>query len=169
MVRTYLNVAEAELAKSLLDDYGICCAVAHENAHLYGGAPFAMPIGLLVDEDQAGQALRILDGDMEAAAGVEANAAKTSSPSESETANEMAKNNPWELLAIAALFLFPGIFVLQVKYPAIIPSTVRENWVVARLWSMHFFGWLAVAFAASLIGTYFYLRRSSIAKASAEV
>lgn len=169
MVRTYLNGARAALAKSLLDDFGICSAVANENAHLYGGAPFAMPIGLLVDEDQAEQALRILDGDMEAAVDIEATPDIAPSPSESVIPNEVVKNNPWELLVIASLFLFPGICILQIKYPTVIPSTVWENWVVARLWSMHFFGWLAVAFAASLIVAYFYLRQASLAKADSDV
>jgi hypothetical protein len=63
-VRTYLNLVRAGLARSLLDDYGILCTLAHENAHLYGGGPFAMPIRLLADEDQAELALRILDGDL---------------------------------------------------------------------------------------------------------
>ena len=168
MVRTYLNGAQASLEKSLLDDYGIVCELIHEDAHLWCEAPWTVPIRLVVKDDQAELAARILNGDAEAAADLETTPDITPSLSESETPSEMAKNNPWELLAIAALFLFPGICVLQIKYPAVIPSTVRENWVVARLWSMHFFGWLAVVFASSLISAYFYLRRLSIAKAGSD-
>jgi hypothetical protein len=169
MVRTYLNGAQASLEKSLLDDYGIVCALIHEDAHLWCEAPWTVPIRLVVKDDQAEQAARILNGDSEAAAQIgESLAAATVSPDEQEP-SELYSGNPWELLAIASLFLFPGICVLQIKYPAIIPSTGRENWVVARLWSLHFFGWLAIAFAVSLIGAYFYLRRLSVAKAGSDV
>ena len=46
-LRAYSNPAEAALAKSLLDDYNILCSLADENAYLYGGAPFAMPIRIV--------------------------------------------------------------------------------------------------------------------------
>jgi hypothetical protein len=169
MVRTYLNGAQASLEKSVLDDYGIVCALIHENAHLWSRSQWAVPIRLVVRDDQAEQAARILNGDSEAAAQIEESLeTATVSPDEQEP-SELYSGNPWELLAIAALFLFPGLCVLQIKYPTVIPSTAWGSWVVARLWSMHFFGWLAVAFAASLIGAYFYLRRSSFAKTSPEM
>ena len=168
MVRTYLNEAQAGLEKSVLDDYGIVCALLHENTHLWCEAQWAVPIRLVVRDDQAEQAARILNGDPEAAAQIEESLETTTMPPDAEQ-SELPSGNPWELLAIAALFLFPGICVIQIKYPAVIPTTVRESWVVARLWSMHFFGWLAVAFAASLISAYFYLRRLSIARAGSDL
>jgi hypothetical protein len=58
-LRTYSNPAEAALAKSLLDDHKIFCSLADENVNLYGGGPLAMPIRLLVAEDQAEEAARI--------------------------------------------------------------------------------------------------------------
>ena len=48
------------MAKSLLDDHKIFCSLADENVNLYGGGPLAMPIRLLVAEDQAEDAARIL-------------------------------------------------------------------------------------------------------------
>jgi tetratricopeptide (TPR) repeat protein len=60
-LRTFNNAAEAALAKSVLDDHGISSSLADEASHLYGGAPTAMPVRLLVREDQRDEALRILD------------------------------------------------------------------------------------------------------------
>lgn|ERR1043166_214713 len=60
-IRTYTNGAEAAMAKSLLDSHDIFCRLADENANLYGGGPLAMPIRLLVAEDQAEEAARILE------------------------------------------------------------------------------------------------------------
>ena len=59
-LRTYSNPAEAAMAKSLLDDHKILCSLADEDANLYGGRPLAMPIRLLVAEEQAEEASRIL-------------------------------------------------------------------------------------------------------------
>jgi hypothetical protein len=60
-LRAFGDAAEAAIAKSVLDDHGISCSLADEDSHLYGGAPQAMPVRLLVREDQAEEALRILD------------------------------------------------------------------------------------------------------------
>src|SRR5207253_8544731 len=55
------SAVEAAMAKSVLDDHGISSSLADEAAHLYGGAPGAIPVRLLVRDDQAEEALRILD------------------------------------------------------------------------------------------------------------
>jgi hypothetical protein len=60
-LRTYSNPAQAAMAKSLLDNHDIFCRLADENVNLYGGGPLAMPIRLLVAEDQAEEAARILE------------------------------------------------------------------------------------------------------------
>jgi hypothetical protein len=60
-IRTYSNPAEAAMAKSLLDSQDIFCRLADENVNLYGGGPLAMPIRLVVAEDQAQEAIRVLE------------------------------------------------------------------------------------------------------------
>jgi tetratricopeptide (TPR) repeat protein len=60
-LRTYANPTETGMAKSLLDSHNIFCRLADEDVNRYGGAPFAMPIRLLVTEDQAEEAARILE------------------------------------------------------------------------------------------------------------
>jgi tetratricopeptide (TPR) repeat protein len=60
-LRSYSNPAEAAMAKSLLDDNKIVCSLADENSNLYGGGPLAMPIRLLVAEEQVERAGHILD------------------------------------------------------------------------------------------------------------
>ena len=138
-IRTYLNSAQAALDKSLLDDYGIFCSVADENAHLYGGGPLAMPIRLVVDQEHAAEATRIL----------ESAAQEPMDPAKSidEKPPVIAKDNPWELLVIAALFLVPGICSLRLKHPAIVAFKGAYS--------------AAVAVAAILIGLYFFMLRSS--------
>jgi tetratricopeptide (TPR) repeat protein len=60
-LRVFDSAAEAAIAKSVLDDHGISSNLADEASHLYGGAPGAIPVRLLVREDQAEEARRILD------------------------------------------------------------------------------------------------------------
>ena len=60
-LRTYSNPAEAAMAKSLLDSHDIFCRLADENVNLYGGGPLAMPIRLVVAEDDAQKAMEILE------------------------------------------------------------------------------------------------------------
>jgi tetratricopeptide (TPR) repeat protein len=60
-LRSYPNPIEAGMAKSMLEAHNISCTLADENANVYGGAPFAMPVRLLVSEDQVDEARRILE------------------------------------------------------------------------------------------------------------
>ena len=57
---SFSNPIEAGLAKSRLDDRQIFCSLADENVDQLGGAPLAMPVRLLVAEDQVEEARRIL-------------------------------------------------------------------------------------------------------------
>lgn len=61
-LRSYSSPAEAAMAKSLLDDHQIVCSLADENSNLYAGTgQIAIPIRLLVAEENVEQALHILD------------------------------------------------------------------------------------------------------------
>src|SRR5437763_16420394 len=60
-LRAYANSVDAGIAKSILDEHGIFCSLADENANVYGGAPFAMPVRLLVSEGRADEARRVLE------------------------------------------------------------------------------------------------------------
>jgi hypothetical protein len=77
-----------------------------------------------------------------------------------------SKNNPWEVLVIAALFFFPGLFMLVhrgplfavqqgYKYTYLLPggvTAISEH-------GAHVFGSLAVGVAVIFVWFYFYLRR----------
>src|SRR6266852_7983035 len=112
-VRTFWNLAEAALAKSLLDNYEIFCALFRENAFLYGRAPFAMPIRLAVDERKVDQALCVLSNDLERAAQIELSEASGALPIERRTPLEITNHNPWELRMLAFYLVVPAICVLR--------------------------------------------------------
>jgi hypothetical protein len=162
-----LTLAEAALAKSLLDDYEIFCALWHENAHLYGRAPFAMPVSLVVADAQADAAVLVLQNDEDLLARylesylqeerLDADITQSTWPAEE-------KQNPWELLVIAYYFCLPAICVLQIGSPALFGSTPYARYVIARVAVAHLLGWLAVAFAVALIVGYVRVRRQSVAK-----
>ena len=161
-VRTYWNPASAALAKSLLDNYEISCALLHENSNLYSRAQFAVPIRLIVDEDQADLAIHILNGDLEKAAEIDVgdNAAEMSV--DNAVPPEAGNQNPWELLVLAFYLVVPAICMLGTKYPTIVATSSRARYVIARATVAHFLSWLAVGFAAVLVGLYFRVRRSSV-------
>jgi tetratricopeptide (TPR) repeat protein len=63
-LRAYSSPADAAMAKSILDDHQIPCSLADEYSHLYAGTgQIAIPIRLLVGEEDVDRALHILDDD----------------------------------------------------------------------------------------------------------
>lgn len=168
-LRRYFNVAEAALAKTLLDDHGIFCSIADENAYLYGGAGFAMSIRILVAEEQFEEASRVLDETAPALAeGVELPLAAErvddpapvfrEDPEIRAGRDPFEKNNPWELLVVAMLFFGPGVMLLQQKHSALM---TRGRYVtILSPENEHWCGAIAVAMALTLIGLYFYTRRA---------
>ena len=75
-----------------------------------------------------------------------------------------SKNNPWEILVIAALFFFPGLFMLLHRGPLIaIQQSFR--WVPSSVTAIsehgaHIFGALAVGVGVVFVWFYFYLCRA---------
>jgi hypothetical protein len=74
----------------------------------------------------------------------------------------MKRNNPWELLVLAALFCIPGVVALLQKQSFIFPS-FGSRVAQVTLWSpgeLHALGWFGLAIALLLLLVYFYARRS---------
>ena len=139
-LRLYLNFAQAALAKSILDDYEIFCALFDENMHLYR-APFAIPIRLMVDERQAAFAFYVLQGDLDKAAEAEARAG------EMELV-EFPSRNPWEILVVAFYYLLPGLCYVGIEGVVFRPHGLPSPYGTVSVSVAHFFGWITVGFAA---------------------
>jgi putative signal transducing protein len=172
---TYLNLIEAGLVKSFLEAHDIFCRLFDENAHLYGGAPFAMPVRLLVIDAQFERAARIL---ADARRLVPEDENITAIPRDQETISEidyetvedqpqgfeerLGSNNPWEILAIAYLFFVPGLGFLLENRSLIL--TWRVHWrpaafIVLSPLELHLAGALLIIAALFLMLLYFYMRR----------
>jgi len=159
-VRTYWSLAEAALAKTFLDNYEIPCALLDENAGNYiTGQPFAVPIRLIVDENEVDRAICLLNNDFEKAAEIES--AEEGEVVERPLYLETVNRNPWELLMLAFYLLVPAIFILGIRYPDIVPTGSRSRYTVAAVSVTHFLSWLAILVAVGLVLAYFQVRRSS--------
>ncbi len=176
MLRTYLNLIEAGLAKAFLDDHNIFCGVFDQGAHLYGGAPFAMPVRLVVGDAQFEEAARLLaavrdfiseGGDVLAAPQY----LEALDQLEPETVLQEAgdkepeeSNNPWEILAIAYLFLVPGLGLLLEKRSLLLlvgrTRRLRPSFLVYSPLELHLTGAFLVAAASLITFFYFYVDRA---------
>ena len=174
----FSNPAEAALAKSLLDDHNILCSLADENAYFYGGAPFAMPIRIVVADEQAAEADRILKqaggqlADFDSNPDSDVQESKEAIHQEELSMREqrlplrsLAENYPWEILAIAALLLLPGLSLLLQKHGLILVGwwggrISRRATTIVSPATAHVLGALVVALAFLLIILFFYTRRA---------
>jgi len=72
------------------------------------------------------------------------------------------RNNPWELLVVAAMFLIPGIIILFQRQPFLFPS-FGNRVAQITLWSpteLHVLAWFGIGVAGILFVLYFYARCS---------
>ena len=131
-LRVFDSPAAAGLAKSFLNDRGIECELADEASHDWSGAAVAVPIRLLVREDQAEEALRILKDpgpglpeDFDAGADPEETA--PAPPSDVATQLEQLRKTVRKLIVISTvLFFLLWCFVAYLL-------TDRPNYT-SRLW-----------------------------------
>jgi hypothetical protein len=72
------------------------------------------------------------------------------------------RNNPWEILIIAALFFLPGVFMLLQRGPLVgLQQSFRygpSSVAAISQHGAHIFGILAIGVALALVAFYFYLR-----------
>lgn len=72
------------------------------------------------------------------------------------------RNNPWELLVIAAMFFIPAFIMLLRRERLLFPS-FGNRVAQVTLWSpaeLHFLAWFGIVVGAILLVLYFYARRS---------
>lgn len=158
-VRTYLSLVEASLARGFLTDHGIFCRLGNENAHLYGGS-FAMPIQLLVRAEDAGEARRLLT-ELEESQHSPDTHHELDMPLRAVAASRarIARNNPWEILAIAAMTLIPALCLLLTSGPAVmVRRYYRGSPTIIDSTALHGFGFVAAAFGVFLVFLYFRAR-----------
>jgi hypothetical protein len=121
----------------------------------------AMPIRLVVRDDQADWAVCILNGNFEAAAEFDQIAGEILPECSESSLSGLREGRPWELLIIAFYFFLPAICFLQTHYPAK-PSyrrAVRNE--IAAVTVSHFLGWIAIMFALLLLALFWRGLRSS--------
>lgn len=128
-LRTYSNFLEAALAKARLDEHKIPCTLADENVNLYGGGPLAMPVRLLVVEEKAEEAERVLASsgpnlpeDVEMPAELVSEPAPTP-PGTAELLQRLEalqKHNRWTLLISLA--------ILGLTIYLVLPQTTAGAW-----------------------------------------
>ena|SRR2546430_6915214 len=162
-VRTYLYLFQAQLEKSLLDDYEIFCVLWDENAHTIR-APFAIPVRLVVADAQAEAATLALQNDVDRLAQcLDLLSERESIDSDTvEPIEHAAENaNPWELLVAAFYFFVPALGFLQIPYPDanFFNRVGFSNYLIGKVTIAHFLGWIAVILAAFLTVAYFLTRR----------
>jgi hypothetical protein len=158
-VRTYWSLAEAALAKSVLDNYEIPCALLDENAGRYNfGQQIAVPIRLVVDENKVDRAICILNEDFEKAAAIES--AEECEEVEHPASLESVNQNAWELLVLAFSLALPAICIISKVSPANIGGRWARYWVACVTVS-RFLSWLAVLLAGILVALYLRIRRSA--------
>ena len=160
-VRTYWSLAEAAFAKSLLDNYEIPAALLDENASRYNtGAQFAVPVRLVVDEDEAIRAIHILNADFERVEETDAGEEPGEESTQEGIVDSTANRNPWELLMIALYLLVPAICLIVTNFPIDVGGR-WARYIIARVTITKFLSWIALILAAVLIVLYFRVRRSS--------
>jgi Putative prokaryotic signal transducing protein len=174
-LRRYFNLADAALAKSLLDDYEVFCSIWDENINISVGAYLAAPARLVVADRQFERAARILSyaetssiSDDELPATADEAPIKVldeaifGEPEQPASGEPFRDNNPWEILVLAYLFLAPGVGFISEKRSLIlvIKKWGRHRFLVLSPFELHVLGTVLAGATFILIAFYFYARRA---------
>jgi hypothetical protein len=161
-VRTFWSPAQAGLAKSVLDNYEIPCALLDENASCYNmGQQVAVPIRLVVEDEDATRAISVLNADFEKAGELDASDKNNDVSIEQAADVEKMNRNPWELLTLAFYLLLPAICILFVPVPTLVTKSSWTQYLIAGTKVAHLLSWLSIILATLLVGFYFRVRQSS--------
>ena len=80
-----------------------------------------------------------------------------------EQRRKRRKNDPWEVLVVAGLFFFPGVFMLFQRGTLVAFQQsfyhTPSGFMVLSEHGAHIFGMLAILVGLVLVWFYFYLRR----------
>jgi len=177
MLRTlnsYFNFAQVALDNTLLNNYEIGCNIFDEHAHRSIGLFFAVPVRLMVADRQFHRAAQILayakalpvpadeaaPYDDQAPVRVIEKQIFGEDQAEPEEVEEL--NNPWEILAVAYLFLVPGIGFLLERLPLMLFAGGRRGnrYLVLSPFDLHLVGVALIGIALLLILSYFYTRQA---------
>jgi glucan phosphoethanolaminetransferase (alkaline phosphatase superfamily) len=80
-------------------------------------------------------------------------------PFHAAMAKSLLDAHPWEILAIASVYLLPGICLALQKYPIILLPPRRYRPVVLPISMIHSMGGLAIVVALLFVALYVYVRR----------
>jgi hypothetical protein len=176
-VRRYLNLADAGLAKTLLENYEIFGRLFDENAHIYLGPYIAVPVRLVVGEAHFDRASRIL-GYVEKIGSAAAESDFSDDRQPVRTLDEKIfgvndeqqpieqpplVDNPWEILAVAYLFFVPGAgFILEKRTLMLLvwrnPWRHTNRFLALSPFDLHLLGIFLIGVAFVLIALYWYTR-----------
>lgn len=170
-LKRYWNFSSAALDKTLLEDYEVLCVFFDEYTNTLG-LYFLFPVRLMVADHQLQRAAQILayakalpvPTDDAAAANDQAPARVIEGfPDDApETVESSESNNPWEILAVAYLFLVPGIGFLLERIPLMLFVGGRRGnrYLVLSPFDLHLVGAGLVCMALLLTVSYLYTRQA---------
>jgi Putative prokaryotic signal transducing protein len=178
----YTNFTQAALARALLEDYEVFCTFFDEYSHAIGWYHL-IPVRLMVADQQFQRAARILafaatlpvptdqsaPADDQSAVTVFNQEMFGEDQLEEDVVEPIERNNPWEILAVAYLFLVPGIGFLLERLPLMLYiGRPRHNpYLVLSPFDQHLVGLALISIAILLAISYFHTRRAITPAASA--
>jgi hypothetical protein len=181
-LRRYSNFPNAALAKTLLENYEVFCRFVDENVHCLGYY-LVMPVRLTVADRQLKRAARVLayaekspipDDDVapaeDTAPALVLDEDIFGDDDTEELEERSESNNPWEILAIAYLFLIPGVgFLLEHRRLLLWTGRRRSGWLMLSPFELHLVGGALICVAALLTVAYFSARNAIARDDSANI
>ncbi|MFL6513800.1 MAG: DUF2007 domain-containing protein [Chthoniobacterales bacterium] len=178
-LKRYWNPTEAALDRTLLANYNVFCSLFDEHVNALGYFN-AMPVRLMVADEQLERAGRLLiyakscDVPDDEVAAADDQAAIVildekifgEEPPSDDRIQSVERNNPWEILALAYLFLIPGAGFLLERLPLLIFAGGRRGnrFLHLSTFDVHLLGSALICIGAALVASYVYTRKAIVAQ-----